>query len=112
MGVLKGSISYAKFHVHGELPDDFREKAVESVLLRKFTPLTPDDDAEQRVGWCPTERPLEPEVDFHFDDLFVGAYLNVTLRIDAWKFPGAVFKAAFAEAEKKALQKNGREKLT
>ncbi len=81
-------------------------------MLRKFVPLSPDDDAEQRVGWCPVERPLEPDVSFDFNDLFAGSYLNVTLRIDAWKFPGPVFKAAFAEAEKKHLQKSGREKLT
>lgn len=112
MGVLKGSISYAKFYVNGELPDSFREPLLEALHLRKFVPLTVEEDAEHKIGWVPIERPLDPDVAFDYEDVFFNSYINLALRIDAWKFPGPVFKAAFIEAEKKHLQKVGREKLT
>ena len=112
MGLLKGSISYAKFYVDGELPGDFRDSFLEALHLRRFVPLTVDGEDEQRVGWACVTRPLEPEVTFEYNDVFYNSYLNLSVRIDAWRFPGSVFKAAFAEAEKKYLTKKGREKLT
>jgi DNA recombination-dependent growth factor C len=112
MGLLKGSISYAKYYVDGELPEGFHEKFLESLHLRRFQPLTVDSEDEQRVGWACVSRPLDPEVSFAHGDVFYDHHLNLALRVDAWRFPGSVFKAAFAEAEKKFLTKKGREKLT
>jgi len=112
MGLLKGSISYAKYYVEGDLPDNHQEKFLESLHLRKFHPLTVDGEDEQRVGWVCVARPLEPEVVFDHNDVFYNEYVNLAIRVDAWRFPGSVFKAAFAEAEKKYLTKKGREKLT
>jgi hypothetical protein len=112
LGILKGSISYSRFYVSGALPDGHRDSFLESLLLRRFVPLTVDGEDDVRVGWVCLERPLEPEVTLDFNDIYFGSYLNVGLRVDAWRFPGSVFKAAFAEAEKKHLQKKGRDKLT
>ena len=112
MGLLKGSISYAKFYVEGTVPENHQEMFLEALQLRRFVPLTVDGEDEQRVGWSPVSRPLEAEVAFDHNDVFYNAYLNVSLRVDAWRFPGPVFKAAFAEAEKKYLTKKGRDKLT
>lgn len=112
MGVLKGSISYSKFYVSGELPDGFKEKFLEHVQLRVFKQLTVDSEEDQHIGWVPLERPLDPDPCFQYDDLYYGSYVSLAMRIDAWRFPGQVLKAAFAEAEKKYLAKKGREKLT
>jgi recombination associated protein RdgC len=112
VGVIKGSISYSKFYVNGELPDNYQEAFMEALSLRRFTPLVVDEDADVRVGWVAIERPLEPDVVFDHNDVFFNSYVNLAIRIDAWRFPGPVFKAAFAEAEKKHLAKKGREKLT
>lgn len=112
MGLLRGSISYTKYYVEGEFADNFRDKLLDKLHLRRFQPLTVDSEDEQRIGWVSINRPLDPEVTFDFNDVFYNNYINLTLRIDAWRFPGSVFKAAFAEAEKKFLTKKGREKLT
>ncbi|MCS6898959.1 MAG: recombination-associated protein RdgC [Myxococcales bacterium] len=112
MGLLKGSISYTKYYAEGELPKNYQDAFLESLHLRRFQPLTIDGEDEQRVGWVPVSRPLEMDVTFEYNEVFYNNYLNLTLRVDAWKFPGSLFKAAFAEAEKKFLAKKGREKLS
>jgi len=112
MGLLKGSISYTKYYTEGELPKNHQDTYLESLHLRRFQPLTVDSEDEQRVGWTCVSRPLEADVSFEYNEVFYNNYLNLAIRVDAWKFPGSVFKAAFAEAEKKFLAKKGREKLS
>jgi hypothetical protein len=109
LGALKGSISFAKFHVRGALPDGFQGRFVENLRLRAFRPLTVDEDAEQRAGWCSIENPLDCDLDH--DKVFWNNYLNLGLRVDRWQIPAPLFKAHFAEAEKAHLQKRGRDKL-
>lgn len=109
MGALKGSISFSKFYVRGELPDGFRDRFVERIRLRAFRPLTVEEDAEQRAGWCSIENPLDCELDH--GKIFFNSYLNLGLRTDRWQIPSALFKAHFGEAEREHLAKRGREKL-
>jgi hypothetical protein len=109
LGALKGSISYAKFHVRGELPDGFRDTFVERIRLRAFRPLTVSDDEELRAGWCSIENPLDLELDH--SKIFWNSYLNLGYRVDRWHYPAPLFKAHFTEAEREYLAKRGREKL-
>lgn len=109
MGALKGSISYTKFHIRGEVPEDFRERFMERIKLRTFRPLVAADEAEQGVGWCSIEDPLDLQLDH--GKVFYNDYLNLGMRIDRWQIPGLLFKARFAEAEREVLAKKGREKL-
>ena len=109
MGALKGSISFAKFYVRGALPEGFRDTFVERIHLRAFRALGPEEEAEQRDGWCSIENPLDCELDH--GKLFFNSYLNVGFRTDRWQIPAPLFKAHFAEAEREVLQKRGREKL-
>ena len=110
MGALKGSISFSKFYVRGELVEAFRDVFVERIRLRAFRPLTVQEDDEQRVGWCSIENPLDCELDH--GKIYFNSYLNLGLRIDRWQIPSPLFKAHFGEAEREHLQKRGREKLT
>jgi len=108
LGALKGSISYSKHYVRGDLAEDFRDAFVENIRLRAFRPLGLDDD-EPRVGWCSIEDSLDCELDHA--KVYYGGYLNLGLRIDRWQIPGPLFKAHFAEAERERLAKRGRDKL-
>lgn len=108
MGALKGSISYSKHYVRGELPDDFRERFIERIRLRAFRPLGPEED-EPHAGWCSIENPLDCELDH--GKVFFNTYLNLGLRVDCWQIPGPLFKAHFAEAERDHLARRGRDKL-
>jgi recombination associated protein RdgC len=108
LGALRGSISYSKHYVRGDLPGDFRDTFVENLRLRAFRPLGLEDD-EPRVGWCSVENPLDCELDH--GKVFFNNYLNLGLRVDRWQIPGPLFKAHFAEAERERLAKRGRDKL-
>lgn len=109
MGALRGSISYSKFFVRGDLPEGFRDTFVERIGLRAFRPLDAAEEAEQRAGWCSIESPLDCELDH--PKIYFNSYLNLGYRVDRWQIPAPLFKAHFAEAERAHLAKKGREKL-
>jgi recombination associated protein RdgC len=110
LGALKGSISFAKFYVRGDLPEAFRDAFVEGIRLRAFRPLVVEEEDEQRAGWCSVENPLDCDLDH--GKVFFNSYLNLGLRIDRWQIPSPLFKAHFGEAEREHLAKRGREKLS
>ncbi len=110
MGALKGNISYTRFFAQGDTPEDFQERWMKRIQLRAFKPLTLEDDALDRIGWCSIEHPFDLELEY--EKVFFNNYVNLGLRIDRWVIPGPLFKAQFAEAEKVYLQKRGREKLS
>ncbi len=112
MGVLKGSIGYAKFHVRGALPDDVHQRFLARVRARAFKPLTPEDEDDASVGWMPIERPFDDEVSFRSEGVFFGSYLNLALRIDRWKFPSSLVKAKMAAAERVYRQKTNKERIS
>jgi len=109
LGALKGSISFAKFYVRGDLPEGFRDTFVERIQVRAFRPLGPEEEDDQRDGWCSIENPLDCALDHA--KIYFNSYLNIGLRTDRWQIPGPLFKAHFAEAERAHLLKKGREKL-
>lgn len=109
MPALRGSLTYARFFVDGEVPDDFREKYMRSVRLRAMKPLEADDDDLERSGWCKIAEPFELEL--RYDDVFYNEYVALGFRTDRWQIPGPVLKARFREAEAAYLEKKGRERL-
>lgn len=110
MGAFRGSITYSRFHVRGELPADFRERFVESIRLRAFRDLDPAEEAEFRAGWCSIEHPFD--VDLTPEKVFFNGYLNLGFRVDTWRIPSALFKASFRDAERQYLATHGGEKLS
>lgn len=110
MGAFRGSITYTRFHVRGELPSDFRERFVTAIGLRAFRDLDPAEDVEHRAGWCSIEHPFD--VDLTSEKVFFNGYLNLGLRVDTWRIPGPLFKASFREAEREYLATHGGEKLS
>lgn len=112
MGVLKGSISYAKFHVRGALPEEVHQRYMARIRARGFKPLTPEDEGDAAVGWVPVERPFDDEISFRAEGVFFANYLNLALRIDRWKFPSSVVKAKMAAAERAYKQKNNKERIS
>lgn len=110
MGAFRGSISFTKFHVRGELPADFRERFVESIRLRTFRDLDPSEEVDSRIGWCSIEHPFDLELGD--EKIFFNGYLNLGLRTDTWRIPGSLFKASFREAERAYCAEHGCEKLS
>jgi recombination associated protein RdgC len=109
VGVFQGSISYSKFYVQGELPDNYVSGFVRRVRNRVFEPLTPEDENDRRWGWCSALDPFDLEPDH--ESIFFNSYLNLGLRLDRWAVPKPLIKANFAQAERDLLEKRGRERL-
>ncbi len=110
MGAITGSISYTRFHVIGDLPDDFRERFMGRIQHLTFRPLTVDEEIEERTGWCSVEQPLDLELDE--DKVLFNEYLNLGLRTDRWRIPSSLLKARLRDQERAFMEQTGREKLT
>lgn len=110
MPALKGSLTYARFFVKGDVPDSFHSPFLKSIRLRAMKPLEPDDEELERSGWCKLGEPME--LDLAHDDVFWNEYVNLGFRTDRWVIPGPVMRVKLREAETAYLQKKGREKLS
>jgi recombination associated protein RdgC len=110
LGVLQGSVSYARFFVRGSCSARLRASLLERIRLRRFEPLNIDDEVDERAGWCSIEHPLD--LDLTQDKVMWGGYVNLGLRVDRWRIPKPVFKAQLAEAEIACLARKGKEKLS
>jgi len=109
VSALRGSLTYARFFVDGDVPDDFREKYMRAIRLRAMKPLEADDDDLERSGWCKLAEPFE--IELRYDDVFYNEFIVLGIRTDRWQIPGPMLKARVREAEAAYLEKKGREKL-
>jgi recombination associated protein RdgC len=110
MGLLGGSVSTTKFFVRGELKKNFTDALLKAVRLRAFQELSPDEDLEERAGWCVAGKPLDTEL--AHDKIYGQSMVYFALRIDRWRIPKPLFKAHFDEAAAALSAKTGREKLS
>ncbi len=110
MSLFKGSLSYARFFVDGELPEDFRERFMRAIRLRAMKPLVAEDDALERSGWCLAGDPFE--LDLSYDTVFYNNFLNLGFRTDRWAIPAAIMKTKLKEAEQAYRDRKGRERLS
>jgi recombination associated protein RdgC len=110
VSALKGSLSYTRFFVNGELPADFRGKFGKAIRLRAMKPLSPDEEAMERSGWCVMAEPFETEL--AHGDVFWNEFVNLGFRTDKWAIPGPLLRSKVKEAETAALARKGRERLT
>ena len=109
MPALRGSLTYARFFVDGDVPEDFREKYMRAIRLRAMKPLQPDDEELERSGWCKVGEPFE--IELRYEDVFYNEYVNLGLRTDKWRLPASMLKQRVREAEAAYLEKKGRERL-
>lgn len=110
MPALKGSLTYARFFVDGEVPKDFRERFMRAIRLRAMQPLLADDEASERSGWCAIGEPFD--VDLHHEGVFYNNFINLGFRTDRWVIPGSLLRTRLREAENAYLLKRGRERLS
>jgi recombination associated protein RdgC len=110
MPALTGSLSYTRFFVQGELPDDFRQRFMRAIRLRTIKPLSADEDALERFGWWAIAESREGELDYA--DVFFDTYLNLGFRTDRWVLSGSLVRAKLREAEVLYRAKKGRERLS
>jgi recombination associated protein RdgC len=68
MPALKGSLTYARFFVEGDLPDDFRQRFMRAIRLRAMQALDPEQELSERSGWRAIGEPFELEL--NYDNVF------------------------------------------
>jgi len=110
LGVSRGALTFTRLFVQGKPPKDLRKRYLDAVRLRKFTPLAPEGEASEAVGWCVIERPFD--LDFQPDRLFYDRFVLLGFRVDKWKIPGVLMRSQVADEEQRMLSRAGREKLT
>ena len=109
MPALRGSLTYARFFVDGDVLEDFREKYMRAIRLRAMKPLEAEDADLERSGWCRVGEPFE--IELRYEDVFYNEYVNLGLRTDTWRLPTSMLKQRLREAEAAYLEKKGRERL-
>jgi hypothetical protein len=110
MSALSGSLTYTRFFVEAEVPKDFRERYMRAIRHRVIEPLSPDDDALERVGFCRIGEPFE--LTLRHDTVIYENYISLGVRSDRWVFPSSLVRARVREAEAAYLEKKGRQRLS
>lgn len=110
MPALRGTLTYARFYVEGDLPDDFRERFMRSIRLRAMRPLEVDEEELERSGWCKIGEPFSTELSY--DDVFSASFVSLGFRTDRWAIPASVLNRHVRDAEKAYLAKKGREAMS
>ncbi|MBW1916498.1 MAG: recombination-associated protein RdgC [Deltaproteobacteria bacterium] len=105
MGISSKSLSFCRYMVRGEVPEDFLPWV--DNCLQKYQFLDIDDSAQEKsVGWVELGNLLE--TDFQQGGTHKGEYLAFSLRIDTRKVPPALFRKHYLLAESTQTRQRSR----
>ena len=109
MGALRGSLTYSRFFVAGDVPDDISAANLKRIRAQAFVPLAPEEDEAQHHGWCALEDSMD--VDLDHEKIFFNEYVCLGLRVDSWIVPKPLLLSHLRTAEAALLEKKGLERL-
>jgi hypothetical protein len=87
MGALKGSISYLRFVVEGEPPNNMASKFERAIEARRFRGLTDDSQEAETNGWAPIEDPFDDDMALGRDAFLFGDLIALAYREDKIALP-------------------------
>mgnify|MGYP002681825059 FL=1 len=108
MGLLKGSLTFSRYRVKGELPAEFRPFFDRQIKKYAFRDLTASAE-EQAFGWTCLENPLDTA--FEGGRYCAGDFFYFSLRLDRKSVPPALLRLKCLEEERKSLKDSGRKRL-
>jgi len=108
MGLLKGSLTFSRYRVKGELPAEFRPFFDRQIKKYAFRDLTASAE-EQAFGWTCLENPLDTA--FEGGRYCSGDFFYFSLRLDRKSVPPALLRLKCLEEERKSLKDSGRTRL-
>jgi len=108
MGVLKGSATFTRYRVVGDMPVDFRNFFDKQIKLHAFREISTGLE-EKSLGWTSIENVLDRN--FEYANYSLGNYAIFSLRIDRKTVPPALLKLKVLEAEKKYIEENNLKKI-
>ena len=101
MALLKGSASFVRFTLEGELPENPLDYIAERIALFSFQDIDDTYD-EYSIGWVSILNMFDSE--FDFASHIAGDYITLTLRIDERKVSPAILKK-FVQKEEERVKK-------
>ena len=107
MGILKGAMTVRRYHVEGDVPDEFRTTYVDALNDHAFSERPSAGVGEEVVGWCQVHNLLDTE----FTDLnrwLYNHYALGALRIDKKMLPSKLFKAHLEKRLEQWCLENGK----
>jgi DNA recombination-dependent growth factor C len=110
VGLFNGSITYRRFRVVGDIPDNFRQVFLDAVKGRAHEEIRPEGEDEKALGWVCAGDLLDH--DYTLEKLFVGDTLVLTFRIDTLRVPSSALGLYMKQAEREFKVAMGREKLS
>ncbi len=100
MGFLKGTASFVRFSVEGELPENALDFIADRVMAFSFKDIDDTYD-EYSIGWVSILNMFDSQ--FEYASYAAGDYITLTLRIDERKVSSAILKK-FVQKEEERIR--------
>lgn len=108
MGLLKGSLTFSRYRVKGELPAEFRTFFNAQIKKYAFQELTASAE-DQAFGWTSLENPLDTR--FEGTRCSAGDFFYFTFRVDRKAVPPSLLRLKCLEEERRSLKDSGKKRL-
>ncbi|MGE5790094.1 MAG: recombination-associated protein RdgC [Syntrophaceae bacterium] len=108
MGLLKGSLTFSRYRVKGDVPAEFRPFFDKQIKKYAFQELTTSAE-DQAFGWTSLENPLDTR--FEGARYSAGDFFYFALRVDKKSIPPALLRLKCLEEERKSLKDSGKKRL-
>jgi hypothetical protein len=108
MGLLKGSFTFSRFHVEGQLPQAFLNFINSRIKANSFKDSFKSTE-EKNVGWVSLTDILDN--DFKNANYALGDYLIFSLRVDRKLIPAKLMKIKLMEEERRFLAESGKNRI-
>jgi recombination associated protein RdgC len=108
MGLLKGSFTFSRFHVDGQLPQAFHNFINSRIKANSFK-VSSKSTEEKNMGWVSLTDILD--TDFKNANYALGDYLIFSLRVDRKIIPAKLLKIKLMEEERRFLAESGKSKI-
>lgn len=109
MGFLKGTASFVRFTVEGELPENALDFIADRVVSFSFQDIDETYD-EYSIGWVSVLNMFDSS--FQYASYVAGDYITLTLRIDERKVSPAILKKFVQKEEERVRQEREVPKLS
>lgn len=109
MGFLKGSASFVRFTVEGDLPENPLDYIADRIISFSFQDIDDTID-EYSVGWVSVLDMFDSE--FQYGSYMAGDYVTLTLRIDERKVSPAILKKFVMKEEERVRREKEVPKLS
>ena len=109
MSFLKGSASFVRFSVEGELPENALDYIADRIAAFSFQDIDDTYD-EYSIGWVSVLNMFDSQ--FEYASYVAGDYITLTLRIDERKISPAILKKFVAKEEERVKQEKQLPKLS